>query len=247
MYSLITWRESYIGTSMENVQIIYEDNHLIAVNKPAGWLVQGDETGDLPLSEWVKGYIKQRYKKPGDVFLGVIHRLDRPVSGVVVFARTSKALTRMNKLFQNREVKKTYLAITKERPNPLSGQLTHYILKDRARNVAKAYEKVGNRTKEAKKSELDYEMVAEIDNHHLIRVNPITGRPHQIRVQLSMIDCPIVGDLKYGFRQPNHDGSICLHCRNISFIHPVKKEQVTIQADLPESIYWKPFAGTLEI
>lgn len=226
---------------MENIQVIYEDNHLIAVNKPAGWLVQGDETGDLPLSEWVKHYIKQRYKKPGAVFLGVIHRLDRPVSGVVVFARTSKALTRMNKLFQERKVEKTYLAITKERPNPLADHLTHYILKDRSRNVAKAYDKVGKRTQDAKKSELDYEMISEIDGYHLVKVMPITGRPHQIRVQLSMINCPIVGDLKYGYRQPNHDGSICLHCKELSFIHPVKKEPISISAEVPDIVFWRPF------
>lgn len=228
---------------MENIKIIYEDNHLIAVNKPAGWLVQGDETGDLPLSEWVKKYIKLRYKKPGAVYLGVIHRLDRPVSGAVVFARTSKALTRMNKLFQDRAVKKTYLAMTRVRPEPLAGHLTHYILKDRDRNVAKAYDKVGNRTKAAKKSDLDYEMISEIDGHHLLKVNPLTGRPHQIRVQLASMGCSIKGDLKYGFKHPNHDGSICLHCLELSFIHPVKKEPVLIQAELPDSTSWIPFKG----
>ena len=226
---------------MEHIQIIHEDNHLIAVNKPAGWLVQGDETGDLPISEWVKKYIKQRYKKPGAVFLGVIHRIDRPVSGAVVFARTSKALTRMNKLFQERAVKKTYLAVTRERPSPIVGHLTHYILKDRSRNVAKAYDKIGNRTKDAKKSELDYEMISEIDGHHLVKVHPLTGRPHQIRVQLSSIGCPIKGDLKYGFRQPNNDGSICLHCRRMEFIHPVKKEPVVIEAVVPSNHNWHPF------
>ena len=147
----------------------------------------------------------------------------------------------MNKLFQDREVQKTYLAITKERPYPLAGHLTHYILKDKSRNVAKAYDKVGNRTKGAKKSDLDYEMVSEIEGYHLLKVNPLTGRPHQIRVQLSTVGYPIVGDLKYGFRQPNHDASICLHCRALSFIHPVKKEPVKIEASLPENVYWKNF------
>ena len=226
---------------MDNIQIIYEDNHLIAVNKPAGWLVQGDETGDLPISEWVKKYIKLRYKKPGAVFLGLVHRLDRPVSGALVFARTSKALTRMNKLFQDREVQKTYLAVTRVRPKPIVGHLTHYILKDRSRNVAKAYDKIGNRTKDAKKSELDYEMISEIDGHHLVKVNPLTGRPHQIRVQLSSIGCPIKGDLKYGFSQPNQDGSICLHCLKMEFIHPVKKELISIEARVPDHYTWHPF------
>ena len=226
---------------ISGLQVLHEDNHLIAVNKPAGWLVQGDATGDTPLSEYVKTYIKIRYKKPGDVFLGTIHRLDRPVSGVVVFARTSKALSRMNALFQSRQVKKTYLAVTAERPDPISGHLTHYILKDRVKNVAKAYEKIGNRTKEAKKSELDYELIGEVGNLHLLKINPLTGRPHQIRVQLSSIGCPIWGDIKYGFRKPNRDGSIHLHCRSLAFEHPVKKEPVYIEADPPNEQIWNEF------
>lgn len=226
-------------------QILYEDNHLIAVNKPAGWLVQGDDTGDLPLSEWTKRYIKDRYNKPGAVFLGVIHRLDRPVSGVVIMARTSKALTRMNKLFADREIEKTYWAITEERPNPLIGHLTHYIAKDRRRNVAKAYDKLSNRAQQegAKKSELDYELIGEISNHHLLQVRPLTGRPHQIRVQLSKMGWPIRGDVKYGFKHPNEDGCIHLHCRKLSFIHPVKKERVEIVAEPPHDQIWDLFAG----
>lgn len=217
-----------------SVRILYEDNHLIAVNKPAGWLVQGDNTGDLPLSEWVKRYIKDRYHKPGEVFLGVIHRLDRPVSGVVVFARTSKALERMNRLFADRKIQKTYWAITAERPEPISGHLTHYILKDKSRNIAKAYDQMSKRAKGAKKADLDYELIASIGDNHLLKVTPHTGRPHQIRVQLSKLGCPIRGDLKYGFPKANYDASIHLHARALSFIHPVKKEPVTIEADPPE-------------
>jgi len=224
--------------NISGLQVIYEDNHLIAVNKAPRWLVQGDETGDTPLSEYVKQYIKIRYKKPGDVFLGTIHRLDRPVSGVVVFARTSKALTRMNKLFQDRKVDKTYWAIVPERPNPIEGTLIHYILKDHERNVAKAYDQTGNRTKHAKKSELSYKLIQQIGNLNLVEVYPKTGRPHQIRVQLSKIGCPIWGDIKYGFRKANQDGSIHLHCRSLSFIHPVKKELLDLMAPPPQDPVW---------
>ncbi|MDX1942388.1 MAG: RluA family pseudouridine synthase [Saprospiraceae bacterium] len=223
------------------MQIIYEDNHLIAVNKPSGVLVQGDETGDVPLSELVKDYIKVRYGKPGAVFLGVIHRIDRPVSGVVVFARTSKALERMNKLFQDRKIKKTYWAITANRPEPLSGHLKHYILKDSTKNISKAFDQMSNRAKDAKEAHLDYELIGQIGIHHLIKVEPLTGRPHQIRVQLSKIDCPIRGDVKYGFPTPNDDGSICLHCRSLAFEHPTLKKEIEITADPPKSQPWSLF------
>jgi len=228
---------------MDRLQVIYEDNHLIAVNKPAGVLVHGDITEDVPLSEYVKDYIKVRYNKPGDVFLGVIHRLDRPVSGAVVFARTSKALTRMNRLFQERQVKKTYLAITTRRPDPIVGHLTHYIAKDRQRNVARIFEQASRRSEAAgaKLSELDYEMIGGIGNYVLLRVFPQTGRPHQIRVQLAGIGCPILGDVKYGYPRPNEDASIHLHCRELSFIHPVKKEPVRITAALPFDPVWEEF------
>ncbi|GJM34128.1 MAG: RNA pseudouridine synthase [Saprospiraceae bacterium] len=226
---------------MDNIQVLFEDNHLIAINKPAGWLVQGDATGDAPISDWVKGYIKQRYKKPGDVFLGVIHRLDRPVSGVVVFARTSKALTRMNQLFKDREVEKKYWAITGERPNPIEGSLTHFLLKDKTKNKAKALDRISNRSAEAKESTLNYKVIGVIGDHHLVEVHPITGRPHQIRVQLAKMGWAIRGDLKYGFHKANPDGSIFLHCRSLSFIHPVKKEPVTIVADPPDLQNWKMF------
>ncbi len=224
---------------IRGLKIIYEDNHLIAVNKPAGWLVHGDQTGDTPLSEYVKQYIKLRYKKPGDVFLGTIHRLDRPVSGTVIYARTSKGLARMNKLFQERKVEKTYWAIVGERPQPIEGDLIHYILKDVQKNQAKAYDRTGNRTKHAKRSELSYQLIKEIGNLHLLEVKPKTGRPHQIRVQLAKIGCPIWGDVKYGFRKPNEDASIHLHCRSLSFIHPVKQEPLIIEADPPNTQLWR--------
>jgi len=222
-------------------QIIYEDNHLIAVNKPSGWLVHSDITEDLTLADYVKNYIKLRYNKPGDVFLGVIHRLDRPVSGAVVFARTSKGLSRMNELFRNREIEKTYLAITTSRPEPISGHLSDFILKDHKKNVAKIYDKIGRRTKDAKKAELDYRMIGEIGRNYLIEVKPITGRPHQIRVQLAKLGCSIRGDLKYGFRKPNPDASIHLHCTKLAFTHPIKKIPVTIEADRPSDQHWNMF------
>ncbi len=225
------------------MQVIYEDNHLIAVNKPTGVLVQGDETGDTPLSDLVKQYIKVRYNKPGDVFLGVIHRLDRPVSGVVVFARTSKALERMNRLFQERKVKKTYWAITSNRPDPLSGHLKHYILKDSVKNVSKAFDQLSNRAKDAKEAHLDYEMIGQIGTHCLLEVHPLTGRPHQIRVQLAKIGCPIRGDVKYGFPTANDDGSICLHCRALAFEHPTLKREIQITADPPKDQIWNLFAA----
>lgn len=224
-----------------NFQVLYEDNHLIAVNKPAGVLVQGDETGDTPLSELVKRYIKLQYDKPGDVFLGVIHRLDRPVSGVVVFARTSKALERMNKLFHDRNIQKTYWAVTAQRPEPLQGHLTHYLIKDSERNVSRALEQPSKRNPDAKLAELDYELVMEVHGHCLLEVHPITGRPHQIRAQLAKIGCPIRGDVKYGFPSPARDGMIYLHCRSLAFEHPVKKEPVVITADPPEDQIWKLF------
>ena len=227
-----------------NIQVLFEDNHLIGVNKPAGWLVQGDETGDKPLSEFAKEYIKVRYKKPGDVFLGVIHRLDRPVSGAVIFARTSKGLSRMNDLFRNRTIQKTYWAIVNERPEPLKGTLTHYLLKDRERNVVTAFAK--QKYKAAKKAVLDYEYIGEIGTNRLLEINLKTGRPHQIRVQLAKIGLPIKGDLKYGHRTPNQDGSIHLHCRSMSFIHPVKKEAVTIVADPPNDSIWNLFQARWE-
>ncbi len=224
-----------------NVQVLHEDNHLIAVNKPAGLLTQGDRTGDRTLADWVKRYIKDRYNKPGDVFLGIIHRLDRPVSGVVVFARTSKALSRMNELFRNRKVTKTYWAITKNRPEKLEGNLIHYLLKDPAKNKTKAYPTPSRRAAKAQKAELSYKTIGILGEHCKLEVKPTTGRPHQIRAQLAQINCPIKGDIKYGADKPNRDGSIHLHCQNLQFMHPVKKEPVKIIAALPDDQVWNVF------
>ncbi len=229
----------YSSRNLHDLVVIYEDNHLIAVNKPVGALVHGDETGDLTLSDQVKSYIKIRYNKPGDVFLGVIHRLDRPVSGVVVFARTSKSLTRMNELLKNKEVSKTYLAIVSKRPEELSARLTHHIVKDTTKNIVKAYASKKSGTKEAI---LDYELKGELDGKILLEVNPITGRSHQIRAQLSKIECPIVGDLKYGAVYPLPDKSIALHCKNMSFLHPVTKELISITAEPPRKFPWNTFS-----
>ena len=204
-------------------------------------LVQGDKTGDSTIGDWVKRYIKDRYNKPGDVFLGVIHRLDRPVSGVVIFARTSKALTRMNELFRERSIKKTYWAITQTELPDLEGSLTHFLLKDTTKNKTKAYDRLSNRAAKAKKAELDYKLIGKVANHNLYEVSLKTGRPHQIRVQLSKMGSPIRGDVKYGAEKGNEDGSIHLHSRSLSFIHPVKKEPVYIEADAPDEQLWRTF------
>ncbi len=219
--------------------VIYEDNHLIAINKPAGALVHGDETGDDTLADAVKEYIKFRYKKAGDVFLGVIHRLDRPVSGVVVFARTTKALVRMNKMLQEKQISKTYLAIVGHRPPELSDTLVHHILKDGTKNIVKAYASAKTGSKEAI---LKYSVAGELDGKVLLEINPITGRSHQIRAQLAKIECSIIGDLKYGATYPCPDKSIALHCRNMSFIHPVKNEPISIDAAVPRVFPWPEFS-----
>ncbi len=231
---------------LSRLKVIYEDNHYIAVNKPAGWLVQADSTGDLTLAELVKQYIKIRYKKPGDVFLGIVHRLDRPVSGVLFFARTSKGLSRMNKLFKEREMEKTYLAIVKERPYPIEGELIHYLIKDREKNKVKAYDFKSSRAKNAKKAVLTYKLIGEKEGYHLLEVNLKTGRPHQIRVQLSKLGSPIWGDLKYGSPQPLDDGSIGLHCIHMKFMHPVKKEPVFVKAMPPSILNWDQFKPLVE-
>lgn len=218
-----------------HVEVIYEDNHLIAVNKRSGDIVQGDKTGDEPLSEKVKRYLKEKYHKPGNVFCGVIHRLDRPVSGIVLFAKTSKALSRMNELFRERDVQKVYWAIVRERPEPEQGKLVNYLVKDEKNNRSRA---VGAGNKAALKSELEYKVIAHTDNYFLLEVNPSTGRHHQIRVQLAAMGCPIKGDLKYGFARSNKDGSISLHARKLVFEHPVSKEKVAIVAEPPDEVVW---------
>jgi 23S rRNA pseudouridine1911/1915/1917 synthase len=219
-------------------RILYEDNHLIAVNKLAGEIVQGDKTGDEPLSESVKKYIKEKYQKPGEVFLGVVHRLDRPVSGVVVFARTSKALSRMNELFRERKTQKVYWAIVKNKPQEERGTLINYLVKNEAKN--KSFVSEEGRPG-ALRSWLDYQLMATSDTYCLLEVHPHTGRHHQIRVQLSSMGCAIKGDLKYGAERSNSDGSICLHARRLTFLHPVKQEEVTITAPVPDDSLWQFF------
>lgn len=215
----------------QTAQIIYEDNHLIAANKPVGWLSQGDETGDWTLMDEMKRYIKWKYEKPGDVFLGSFHRIDRPATGVVIYAKTSKALTRMNTLIRDRQIEKEYLIVTERRPSESSESLTHYMEKDRKRNISKAYDM---EKKNRKESKLSYEMIAYLDQVCLVKVNLETGRSHQIRVQMSKIGANIIGDLKYGATKKMNNRGIALHCHKMSFIHPVKKEPITIQADMPE-------------
>jgi 23S rRNA pseudouridine1911/1915/1917 synthase len=217
------------------LQVLYEDNHLLAINKSAGTLVQGDATGDKPLAEICKEYIKEKYQKPGDVFLGVVHRLDRPVSGVVVFARTSKALERMNELFREKQTKKVYWALVGKKPPQLQGTLVHWLVKDEKKNKTTAYK---NEHPQGQRSELSYRLLKSVGRFFLLEVSPVTGRPHQIRVQLASMACPIVGDVKYGYPEPNADASICLHAHTLSFVHPVKKEPVTILADLPKQEFW---------
>ena len=220
--------------------VLFEDNHLLILSKPTGWLVQGDKTGDSTLTDWGRDYIKEKYQKPGDVFLHPCHRLDRPVGGITVFARTSKALERMNKLFREDNIQKTYLAVVQGKPERESGKLIHWLEKDGARNLVKAYPKAKGGAKEA---ELDYQLLATEKAHSLLKVLPKTGRPHQIRVQLSKMGCPIKGDLKYGYAEPNADKSIHLHAFQISFVHPVKKEPITFTS-LP---HWNEFKSIIHV
>lgn len=218
--------------------VVYEDNHIIIVNKTASEIVQGDKTGDTPLSEIVKQYIKEKYSKPGNVFLGVTHRLDRPVSGIVVFAKTSKALSRLNEMFRNSEVKKTYWAIVKNRPELDEGELVHYMVKNEKQNKSYAYDK---EVKDSKKAVLHYKLIGHSHNYYLLEVDLKTGRHHQIRCQLAKMGCPIKGDLKYGFPRSNPDGSICLHSRRVRFIHPVSKTEIDVVAPLPAGNLWNGF------
>jgi len=221
------------------LQVLYEDNHLLVINKSAGILVQGDATGDTPLVDLGKEYIKVKYQKPGEVFLGVVHRLDRPVSGVVVFARTSKALERMNALFRERETLKTYWALVHAIPPKPAGTLVHWLVKDEKKNKTTAYTR---ENPQGQRSELSYKIIGENAGFYLLEVKPVTGRPHQIRVQLASMGCPIVGDVKYGYEKPLPDASIGLHARQLQFVHPVKKEPLNISAPLPKNDVWKPFS-----
>jgi 23S rRNA pseudouridine1911/1915/1917 synthase len=221
-------------------EVVYEDNHLIGVNKKGGVLVQGDETGDIPLSELVKEYIREKYQKPGNVFTGVIHRLDRPVSGLVVLAKTSKALERMNELFREKDLQKTYIAIVGRRPDPTDGTLINWLIKDNSRNITSAY---NSDKRGGQKAELHYDLISSINDDYMLKVNPVTGRPHQIRAQLSNLGCPINGDVKYGSRNAAFENTIALHSYSLEFIHPVKKEPIVIKAGLPDNILWSKFKG----
>lgn len=219
----------------KNLDVLFEDNHLIIVNKRPGDIVQGDKTGDIPLSEVVKEYLKIKYKKPGNVYLGVVHRLDRPTSGLVVFAKTSKALPRLNKLFSDKKAQKTYWAIVKNAPQKPHDTLTHWLKRNPKQNKSYAHVK---EVPESKKAILDYKVVKKLDSFYLVEIDLKTGRHHQIRSQLSFIGSPIKGDLKYGFPRSNKDGSIHLHARKLTFNHPVKKEPLSITAPLPNDSVW---------
>ncbi|WP_273274929.1 RluA family pseudouridine synthase [Maribacter polysiphoniae] len=224
-----------IISNPKNLQVLHEDNHLIVINKRPGDIVQGDKTGDTPLSEVVKQFIKEKYNKPGNVYLGVPHRLDRPTSGIVVFAKTSKALPRLNKLFAEKEAKKTYWAIVKNRPPKDFDTLTQWLRRNTKQNKSYANNK---EVSDSKKAILTYRLIKELDNFFLLEIDLQTGRHHQIRAQLSAIGCPIKGDLKYGFDRSNKDGSIHLHARRLSFIHPVQKEPLEIIAPTPNDPVW---------
>ena len=220
------------------MQVIYEDNHIIIVNKSSGEIVQGDKTGDVPLSDMVKAYIKEKYAKPGDVFLGVVHRLDRPVSGVVVFARTSKALARLNDMFRSGAVHKTYWAITRHKPPHEEGRLENWLVRNEKQNKSYAYD---TEKPHSKRAVLDYKLIGQSENYFLLEVHLLTGRHHQIRCQLSRIGCPIKGDLKYGAERSNPDGSISLLARRVEFEHPVSHQAICVEAPLPQDRLWQSF------
>jgi 23S rRNA pseudouridine1911/1915/1917 synthase len=226
---------SKILSNKSNLQVLFEDNHIIVVNKRAGDIVQGDKTGDKPLSDVVKEYIAEKYNKTGNVYLGVVHRLDRPTTGVIIFSKTSKALPRLNKLFADKEAKKTYWAVVKNKPDKDNDTLIHWLKKNPKNNKSTPYAK---EIKESKKAILHYKLLKSLNNYHLLEVNLETGRHHQIRTQLASIGSPIKGDLKYGFNRSNPDASIHLHARHISFMHPVKKEPINITAPLPKDAIW---------
>ena len=225
------------------LNIIFEDNHLIAVNKKIGALVQGDKTGDNTLADDVKAYLKEKYRKPGEVFLGITHRLDRPTSGIVIFARTSKALARINKMFAEKDIRKTYLAIVDKAPPKIKDTITHYLVRNRKQNKSYADDKeVSN----SKKAILTYETTAESERYFLLKIDLLTGRHHQIRAQLSKIGCLIKGDMKYGFPRSNPDGGIHLHAYEVEFMHPVKKEKLILRANPPEDKLWNYFNSIIK-
>ena len=218
--------------------VIYEDNHIIIVSKESGEIVQGDKTGDTPHSETVKQYIKDAYAKPGNVFLGVVHRLDRPVSGLVLFARTSKALPRLNKMFAEGDIHKTYWAIVANTPPQPEGTLVHWLVRNEKQNKSYAYD---HEVPNSKRAELDYKVIRKSDRYCLVEVVLKTGRHHQIRCQLAKMGCPIKGDLKYGAKRSNADGSICLHSRRMEFVHPISKKEIVVEAPVPNDNLWKSF------
>ncbi|CAM1347083.1 MULTISPECIES: RluA family pseudouridine synthase [Tenacibaculum] len=222
-------------STKETLEVLHEDNHLIIVNKRSGDITQGDKTGDKPLSDVVKEYIKKKYNKPGNVFLGTVHRLDRPTSGVIIYARTSKALERLNKMLRDKTIKKTYWAVVKQQPKKESNTLINYLKKNPKNNKSSAYDK---EIKESKKAILHYKTIKRLDNYSLLEIDLETGRHHQIRVQLSNIGSPIKGDLKYGFNRSNKDGSIHLHARKIEFIHPVNNDFIKVVAPTPKDSIW---------
>lgn len=222
-------------TTKNNLQVLFEDNHLIIVNKRAGDITQGDKTRDKPLSEVVKEYIKEKYNKPGNVYLGVVHRLDRPTSGIIIFSKTSKALERLNKMLRDKTIKKTYWAIVKNQPKKEKETLINYLKKNPKNNKSTAFNKEIDCSK---KAILHYNLIKKLDNYSLLEIDLETGRHHQIRCQLANIGSPIKGDLKYGFNRSNKDGSIHLHARKINFIHPVSKEEINIIAPVPEDVIW---------
>lgn len=227
------------------MEVLYEDNHVIVVNKSSSEIVQADKSGDKPLSEMVKDYLKEKYQKPGNVFLGVTHRIDRPVSGAVLFAKTSKALSRLNEMFRTHtNLRKQYWAIVKNQPEQEEATLVHYLVRNERLNKTFSY---NERVEGSKKSILSYRRIADSDNYHLLEIDLKTGRHHQIRCQLASIGCPIKGDVKYGFQRTNPDGGISLHARYLEFIHPVSKKLVGIEAPLPDDVLWNEFARMMNI
>lgn len=229
-------------STKDNLDVLYEDNHIIAINKRVGDIVQGDKTGDKPLGEIVDEYLRVKYNKPGNAFVGIVHRLDRPTTGLVILAKTSKAMERLNAMFKEREMQKTYWAIVKNKPEHEQATLVHYITRNNKKNVCKAHIK---EVPNSRYASLTYTVIGKLNNYYVLEVDLHTGRHHQIRAQLAAIGCPIKGDLKYGFTRSNPDGGISLHARRLSFIHPVKKEEIVIVAPTPDDAVWNSFLNTL--